>query len=187
MTNFTLEKQMQRYGLSIDDVCKCCTYDGPTQLGKSGAGINIQPIKTLTTSDLDQVKSWTGNDDAMHTSGQIKNAPTAPVYDPKDFETDDVDALTPEATNKLIKGAEAYVWGDSTKAKEWKPIVERYFAPFSVPVSAVDNIVVTPANPWIVDNPPGSVINVGTVTVEKGGQIIIKSNVTLNIEKLIQK
>jgi hypothetical protein len=187
MTDFTLEKQMHRYGLSMDDVCKCAGYDGPTRIGSSGAGVGITPAKVLQTSDLDEMKNWTGNDDALYACGKLTGGPEAPAHDPKDFQADSVDDLSDEQRNKLIKGAEAYVWGDSTKAKDWKPTVEKYFAPFSVPVSAVENITVTPSNPWIIDNPPGSVINVGTVTVEPGGQIIIKSNVKINMQELIQQ
>ncbi|WP_334020706.1 hypothetical protein [Alteromonas sp. S015] len=187
MSNFTLEKQMHRYGLSIDDVCKCDGYDGPTRIGASGAGSNIKPVKTLQTSNLDEMKKWAGNDDALYASGQIKQGPEAPDHDAKEFSADSIDKLTPDQREKLIKGAEAYVWGDSSKAKAWKPTIEKFFAPFSVAVSAVQDITVTPANPWIIDNPPGSVINVGTVTVEEGGEIIIKSSVKINIEKLVQK
>jgi hypothetical protein len=187
MNELYLDKQLSRYGLCKYDLVKCGNYDGPTILGKSGAGANIKPAKVMKTSDLQELKKWTGVENECYDCGDIKHHMEVPAYDPDDFVADDMNSLSEEQRDKLVKGAEAYVWGHSDRASQWKSTVEKYLAPFSVPVFAVQDITVKPGSPWIIDGPPPQVINVGTITVEAGGEIIIKSSATVNADKLDQQ
>lgn len=184
--NKHLDEHLSRYSLIRDDLTKVGDYDGPTILGKSGAGANVKPVKVLKTSCLDELKSWVGVPDEHYDSGDVEHHLSVPSAEPASLAAKDVNGLTAEQRETLVEGATAYVWGHSKKAAHWKSQVENFFAPFSVPVFALDNITVTAEHPWIIEGTPPQVINVGTITVEPGGEIIVKTSATINGETLNQ-
>ena len=179
-----LEEALARYGLGMNDVYHediiVGDRDRPTRWnGRPGDDCPFSP-KVLRTASLDEAKKWIGIPDEMFRRGEyprLETLPSRPWWSaPKaNFAT-----LSEADRNDIVRAAKAYVWGDSSEVADYKPAIEDFLGPFRVYVFTADNVTVTAGQPWIIDSSSPSVINVGTITIEPGGQIIVTAAVTVN-------
>ncbi|CAK0739435.1 hypothetical protein CCP1ISM_10490001 [Azospirillaceae bacterium] len=115
-------------------------------------------------------------------------AAAAPIPGPKPetLKATSMNQLPADEQERLLSAAKTYVYGDAASVSAWQPAIEKLLGPFEVSVRALPNITVDANNPWIIDGPGPQVVNVGTVTIKPGGQIIVKTTATINAAQMIK-
>lgn len=182
------DEALARFGLSMNDVHHDDIVVGagnrPTYWnGSPGDDCPFSP-KVLRTHDLDEAKRWIGIPDEKFRREDMPRLEALPGRPWWNAARTNFATLSTADQNDLVRAAKAYVWGDSSEVADYKTAIEEFLGPFHVQVFAVDNITVTPSQPWIINSSSPSVINVGTVTIEPGGQIIVTAVVTVNASQV---
>jgi len=178
------EEALARYGMNMADVHHDDIVVGggtrPTYWnGSPNDDCPFSP-KVLRTHNLDEAKRWIGIPDERFRKGDFPRVESLPARPWWSAQKSNFAALSKNDQNDIVRAAKAYVWGDSADVADYKTAIEEFLGPFRVMVFTVDNITVTPSQPWIINSSSPSTINVGTVTVQQGGQIIVSAVVTIN-------
>ncbi|HYR26866.1 MAG TPA: hypothetical protein VEU30_00285 [Thermoanaerobaculia bacterium] len=182
------EEALSRYGMNVSDVYSddLVVGGGPRPTYWNGSPSDDCPFapKILRTNNLDEAKRWLGIPDERFRRGdfpRVEALPTRPWWGaPKA----NFASLSQADQNEIVRAAKAYVWGDSKDVADYKTAIEEFLGPFRVNVYAAQNITVTPSQPWIINSSSPSVITVGTVTIEQGGQIVVSAVVTINASQV---
>ena len=142
-------------------------------------------VKYKTFTSIGEVKRLLGVPDATFKNGtsdsHIKYLPV-PSYAAKSDVT--LAGLTEEERNDLENATYAYLFGDSDKVKGWTDTINRLMLPRELSFVAAESVTVTPSSPLYITNPS---YTFGTVTIEPGGQIIVKSDSAVNVQVLIKQ
>ena len=142
-------------------------------------------VKYKTFSSISEVKRMLGVPDAAFkagtSDGHIKY-PEPPAYASKADVT--LAGLSEEERNDLEAATYAHLFGDSSKVDGWTDTINRLMLPRELSFVAAESVTVTPSSPLIITNPS---YTFGTVTIEPGGQIIVKSDSAVNVQVLIKK
>lgn len=95
--------------------------------------------------------------------------------------------LTPEDHINIRRAAEAFIMGNSEKVKSYEPIINATMFPQQMAVFAGLSIVVSAQNPLIIEGPGPVTLNYASITVEAGGQIIIKTAADITTQTFTQQ
>ncbi|OZG72735.1 hypothetical protein BTA51_14525 [Hahella sp. CCB-MM4] len=96
-------------------------------------------------------------------------------------------SVTPEMHENIRKAATAYVLGNSSKVKDYEPLINARMFPGKVAAFVADDIVITADNPLIIKPGDPQVHNYGTITVKPGGYIQVSENATINCQQFIME
>ncbi|MEM9547092.1 MAG: hypothetical protein AAGA77_14020 [Bacteroidota bacterium] len=86
----------------------------------------------------------------------------------------------------LVQASHAYVNGQIDLPKGVQNLIDKFHAPYQIRSFDVEDIVVTPSNPWRITGDQPVVVNVNKVTVEPGGQIFVETDAAITIQELIK-
>lgn len=94
-------------------------------------------------------------------------------------------ALTDEERDEVGDAAHAYLYGHSAKVKSYESIINSSLLPRDIEVTTEPNRTVTKDDPLIIDRE--SIKNFGVITIEPGGQIIVKANSDVTVQKMVKE
>ena len=181
-------RRLKQLGLNpshVIPVIRTGDKKGPTRLS-ADPKISDYPPQKLTVSDLDELKRLTGIPDSDFQKGAVpEHHPVPPPWDQKLNGSMPQD-LTPEQNNHIVKAMISYLWGDSSKVKSYKAIIEKHHMPMDIATFAAGTVTVSPGSPLQL-GPGNSGSNFGTVTIEPGGQIVVIGDSHVTIQELISQ
>lgn len=160
------------------------TANGPLVLSSDEGRSRVRGTR-VAVNDLDELKRLAGIPDEAFDRGrtEVQRSLAAPPDVSRArlsrAELDD------QERQQLREGLLAYVFGRSTRVAAYKPAVEAHFFPLQVTLFAAQDVTVTPGNPLIITGQQPVGVNFGTVTVERGGQIIVETDATITIQSLV--
>jgi hypothetical protein len=158
---------------------------GPTCLS-ADPKISDFPAQKMTVSDLDELKRLFGIADADFQKGAIpEHHPVPPPWDPK-LNGHMPQDLPATDNNNIVRAMVAYLWGDSSKVKSYKAIIEKHHLPMDIATFAVDTIVVSPGSPLQL-GPGNSGSTIASITIEQGGQIVVVGDTHVTVQKMISQ
>ena len=96
-------------------------------------------------------------------------------------------SVTPDMHDNIRKAATAFVLGNSSKVKDYEPLINARMFPGKVAAFVADDIVITAENPLIIKPGDPQVHNYGTITVKPGGYIQVSENATINCQQFIME
>lgn len=180
-------QSLARYGIKYEDI-KGRSLSGPDnhpiRLDSDGGESAVAP-KIMTTNDLDEIKSWVGNSDAV--SRQLMQSCSSPYEFSLGSATD---AHGHPDKEYLQKAAFDYVFhGAATGGKDkidagLKREIEKTFGSFKAAVFAAENITVKPGSPLVVTGATPVALNYGAMDIYEGGQVLIYAPGSMTIQVL---
>jgi hypothetical protein len=177
--------QLGRYGLTVDDVQgkRLESKDGgPIVLDTSGGRSAAQPI-ILTTTDLDQMRSWLRPPDDRYAAMTKAITTSFPYAATKQADSHD-------EHDRLITAAYDYIFHGGgysaavAREPDIKSAIEDALGEMKLAVFAGVSIVVRPGQPLIVNGTVPVALNYAEMTIYKGGQVIIYPPGTMTIQTL---
>ncbi|WP_131800264.1 hypothetical protein [Methylobacterium indicum] len=187
------------YGLSPDDLKGKTVVTGQDKPGplviSAAADLSDVPVIQHEIKDVAQMKALGGIPDEHYTQHGIADHhveyPPAIDHDPQHALTaakGDMCALLehlgPERSGHVGSALRAYLLGNSSKVQDYEPLINTMHFPVTGGVVALDSITVTPGNPLKITGPGPVSMNVAVMTVEPGAQVIVETELTLNIGQL---
>lgn len=180
-------KSLARFGIQFEDVKGRSLHSpegGPIRLNSDGGESAVQP-KIMTTGDLDEIKSWVGNSDAV--SRHLMQVCSSPYEYALGSPTD---AHGHPDKDYLTKAALDYVFhGGATGGKDkidpgLKREIEKTFGTFKAAVFAGATITVKPGSPLVVTGSTPVSLNYGEMDIYAGGQVLIYAPGSMTIQVL---
>lgn len=89
--------------------------------------------------------------------------------------------MTSQERALINKAAAAYMQGHSQKVNSWEPLLNAMYFPTQITAVTGDSLVV-PSGSTFVINAQNPVLNVGSITVNYGGQIQIQVNASITTQ-----
>lgn len=188
----------QQFGIDPASVPQQMSTENDAQgvvLGHPAVNAALPPARTITVNSIAELSQYGGCSDEEYTSGRASDAfvrypqPLSALSAPGLAECDgDVcklkDSLTLEQHEAVSQAMHAYVMGNSSKVQEYEEHINALHFPMQMAVYAAQDLVITADNPLVVDNPNGSPTTLiyGTVTVEQGGYIQVRSPLSLDAQ-----
>lgn len=134
--------------------------------------------ETVSAKNLDELKKLY-NEHGL----AVKNGTAADVID-YPAKTQD---LKEGQVSDLARSARSFLNDDTELTGETKDLISKLHGTVNIQTYAVEDIVVTPANPWVISGSGPVVVNVNKVTVEPGGQIQVLTDASITIAELIKQ
>jgi hypothetical protein len=166
-------KRLSAYGLDASAVIQSDLVVPPKStmtLSANDPKSFVQP-HVLTTSDLDELKTWIGIPDTLYQTGKLDRAktvlPRAAVPVAKLPITTTIKA---PQLDDIHAGASAYLFGDSTLVASYKPTVEQYFKNFQIIFWPFLTITVN-AGSVLTIGPGQNVLSAWKIIVDPGGMV----------------
>lgn len=187
------------YGLSPDDLAGKTVVTGKDKQGplviSAAADASDVPVIRREINNVAEMKALGGIPDEHYTRDGIADHhvdyPPAINHDPhqalaaaKGDTCALLEHLGPERSGHVGSALRAYLLGNSSKVQEYEPLINAMHFPLTGAVAAGDSITVTPGNPLVITGPGPVSLNYAVMTVEPGAQIIVETELTLNIGQL---
>jgi hypothetical protein len=169
-------QRLALYGLNETSVLQSDLFIPPnTTVTLSASPGSFLQAYILTTQDVNELKRWIGTPNRYFEKGDIKN----PYHSAKAIEATVrkyQDVATPSAIGSKLDleeihaGAIAYIWGDSNKVKDLKPILDRVFGRYQVIFWPFFTITVSRGS--VLELGPGAnVLFAWKIIIEEGGEV----------------
>ena len=143
-------------------------------------------IIEVASNNIDAFKRCVGFDDEEVRSGPKSVHPRMPSrkrLDPAKLR--DITGLTQKQADELIIAGDAYLYGDSTRTRDWRELLEQRYAPFRVSVVAARRIVLPAGADMLVHVYPTLLI--AEELVFAGGSLTINSKARIHVGQVIKK
>lgn len=135
--------------------------------------------ETIKAKDLDQLRDLY-QEHGLKASGKSKKIDLASL--PKSAAKMEKSHL-----EQLEQATRGFLNGESDLPDSAKKMVTELYGNTAVQKYDVEDIVVTPSNPWVISGQGPVVVNVDKVTVEPGGQIQVTTDASIKIAELIKQ
>lgn len=185
------EAQLAAVGLTVADV-------DPTPISTRNQGHLMRTAngtqfvgfkKMLEVTSIAELKKIAGYPDSNYLSGAWADQSHYPAALPanranlhlKCNSMADLHAeLTDDERMTIRQAARAYVIGNSQKVQHFEPLINAAMFPVALAVSASGPLTISPGDPLVIDTPVIKTLT--SITVEPGGQIIVRADCTLNCQ-----
>jgi hypothetical protein len=164
-------------------------------LGHASGSATVTPSANITVANIRELANYGGVKDEEYLNGSASDAfvkypaklstLSAPTLAACDGDVCKLkDSMSLEHHQAVNQAMQAYLLGNSTKVQEYEEHINALHFPMQMAVYAAQDIVITKDNPLIIDNPEGhpSSYVYGTVTVEEGGYILVKTPLSLDAQ-----
>lgn len=135
--------------------------------------------ETIKAKNLDQLKDLY-QEHGLKAQGKSKKINLASL-------PDSASKMEKSHLDQLEAATRGFLNGESDLPDSTKKMVTELYGSTSVQKYDVENIVVTPSNPWVISGQGPVVVNVDKVTVEPGGQIQVLTDASIKIAELIKQ
>jgi hypothetical protein len=174
-------KRLMVYGLDETSVLQpdLVVPQRTTMVLSTSPGSFLQP-HILSTNNLDELKKWIGIPDRRFEKSSLKSTFKVPAQIPKKIKTNvkaqpgernaPAESFASEDFNAIREATLAYIWGNSSLASKFKPIVEEAFGKFQVAIWPL--LTITVKRGAVLELGGGAnVLCVWKIVIEEGGQV----------------
>ncbi|PLY42104.1 hypothetical protein CSZ94_12035 [Janthinobacterium sp. ROICE36] len=192
------EAKCRSFGIDPATVPKTLTTENGGKgvvLGHPAANAAIAPAKIINVANIQELSKYGGCQDEEYIQGRASDAfvrypqPLATLSAPSLTECGgDVcklkDSMTLEHHEAVNQAMHAYMMGNSSKVKDYEEHINAIHFPMQMAVYAAEDKIITNNNPLIIDTKNGgpTTLVYGTVTVEEGGYILVKTPLSLDAQ-----
>jgi len=143
----------------------------------------------LEIPDVDTLKKLGGNSDELY----VNNLMEKYHEDLPEWKEEKTEAmfhnLSLQERSQLCKAFQKYVYGYSNEVTDYKDALNKYYFPMKIAMYQGEDIVVSKDNPLFLqgDGEQGTVFVFNSITFEKGGNAVVRGNVTVIANKYISE
>lgn len=189
-------RRLRRYCLENVEVRDLRTpCNGTVTLSASPRDPSDHRPVMLHTRDLDELKRWIGVPDSAvrgrslvereHSRAFAKGRPPAGVSaEAVRTESAAKRTLTDSASLDAVRAhARSYLFGDSALVKDARPVIERFFGAFRIPVWIFQKVTVTSGS-VLAFGTGANVLLASELEIEQGGRVVSYGSLTVSVTTL---